>query len=241
MAKRHLRRPSRRHSLRRTHNSRRRRTRRRAAAAAGRRTRRRAAGAAGRSEIQLAVHAEDRGRHARQAPRRPRQGQRPREVHVRRQASRDAVRARRPLAVPAREGRLDRFLGRAARARFQDVAHHSRSEGRQDERRDVPGRRGRGRRGGHRRTRHRRRARGEGGVRGAAVGDQRRVRAGRPRAGGVFPNGNVRAGEHGRKPAISRRDSRPRRTRSSRPTRRTSSRTSAWSRTARCASGTATS
>ena len=74
------------------------------------------------------------------------------------------------------------FSAARARARFQGVAHRSRSEGRQDERRDVPGRRGRRRRGGHRRTRHRRRARGEGGVRGAAVGDQRRVGAGRPRA-----------------------------------------------------------
>ena len=58
---------------------------------------------------------------------------------------------------------------------------------------------------------------------------------------GVFPNGNVRAANTRRSGRSSRRDSRPRRTRSSRPTRRTSSRTPAWKRTARCASGTATS
>ena len=58
---------------------------------------------------------------------------------------------------------------------------------------------------------------------------------------GVFPNGNVRAGQYAGESAISPRDSRPRRTPWSRPTRPTSSRMPAWKRTARCASGTATS
>ena len=60
------------------------------------------------------------------------------------------------------------------------------------------------------------------------------------RAAGVHRRQRARRARR-RKPAISRPASRRPRTRSRRPTRRTSSRTSASSRTARCASGTATS
>ena len=68
----------------------------------------------------------------------------------------------------------------------------------------------------------------------------RRTGAGRQRAGGLHRRQRA-PGRRRRKPAISRPASSRRRTRSRRPTRRTSSRTSASSRTARCASGTATS
>ena len=124
-------------------------------------------------------------RHVGQAARRSREGHRPREVHVRHQSSRHALRAHRPLAASARAGRLGRSVGGEARAGRQGRARVEGSGERTEQPRDVPGRRGRGRRRRHRGARDRRRAAGQGRVRGAAARDRRRAGARREGAGGL--------------------------------------------------------
>ena len=183
----------------------------------------------------------DRARHVGQAARRSRKGHRPREVHVRHQSSGHALRAHRPLAASARARRLGRSVCGASARR----ASRPRSCG------------------AIRRRRPNNRVMFQGDEVAAVAADteEHAIDAARlikveyevlPHvtvveqalagngAGRSSPTATCVRGRR-RRPAISRPASRRRRTPSRRPTRRTSSRTPAWSRTARCASGTATS
>ena len=146
-------------------------------------------------EVRLAGRPATRARHVGQAARRPGQGHRPREVHLRHQSSRHALRPHRPLAASARARRLGRSDGGAARARRQGGAGRGGSRPTRRTTGDVPGRRGRGRRRRHRRARDRRGAAGQGRVRGAAARDRRRAGARRRRRRRCSPSGNVRQGQ----------------------------------------------
>ena len=98
----------------------------------------------------------------RQAARRPGQSHRPREIHLRHQSPRHALRPDRPLAASARADRVDRSVRGAESAGREGGDRVARSGERRAQHGDVPGRRSRGGRGRHRRARDRRRAAGQG-------------------------------------------------------------------------------
>ena len=136
---------------------------------------------------------------------------------------------------------VGRFDSGEARAGCSGRARVARSgDDAREQPRDVSGRRSGGRRRRHRRARDRRRTADQGRIRSAAARHPRRAGARRQGAGGLHRRQRASGADAGNRRYRGRFHRRPR-TPSKRPTRRRSSRTPAWSRTARSASGTATS
>ena len=139
-----------------------------------------AASAAGSGQVEVAGEA-GAARHLGQAARRAGQSVRPRQVHLRHQSPRDALRPDRPLAAAACAGGIDRphrsaeGAGREDRDRLEGNRHRV----------HVPGRGGRRHRRRHGRARLRCRSTGARPLRGAAPSGQRGTGDGAQRAGRV--------------------------------------------------------
>ena len=138
-------------------------------------------------------------RHRDQAARRPRQGHRPRALHLRHQSSRDDLRQDGPLALRARAGRVGGPV-RGGKGAGRQGGARLRAAGRAGH---VSGRSGRGGRGRHRGALPRRGAHDPRALRGAAAFRERRAGDGGGCAG--------RVPERQHAPGLGRRNRRPRR------------------------------